>query len=68
MRQEVRAEARISKEMAGTDTKAQEAEFLEFARTTESSSEFDSLIGFADEVEKTSSEPDSKAKDSALPE
>jgi hypothetical protein len=68
MRQEVRAEARISKEMAGTDTKAQEAEFLEFARTTESSSEFDSLIGFAEEVEKTNSEPDSKAKDSALPE
>ena len=32
MRQEIRAEARISKEIAGTDTKAQEAEFLDYAR------------------------------------
>ncbi len=68
MRQEVRAEARISKEMAGTDTKAQEAEFLEYARTTESTSEFDALIGLADEVESPTETPDSKTKDSALPE
>lgn len=68
MRQEVRAEARISKEMAGTDTKAQEAEFLEYARTTESTSEFDALIGFAEEAEQTSEESESKTKDSALPE
>ncbi len=68
MRQEVRAEARISKEMAGTDTKAQEAEFLEYARTTESTSEFDALIGLADEVETPTETPDSKTKDSALPE
>ena len=45
MRQELRAEARISKELAGTDTKAQEAEFLEFARNSQNSAEFDSLIG-----------------------
>ena len=68
MRQEVRAEARISKEMAGTDTKAQEAEFLEYARTTESTSEFDALIGLADEVESPTETSDSRPKDSALPE
>lgn len=68
MRQEVRAEARISKEMAGTDTKAQEAEFLEYARTTESTSEFDALIGLAEEVEQTKPDTDTKTKDSALPE
>ena len=36
MRQELKAEARVSKELAGTDTKAQEAEFLEYARTSQS--------------------------------
>ena len=49
MRQELKAEARISKELAGTDTKVQEAEFLEYARQSQSSSEFDSLIGLAKE-------------------
>ena len=51
LRQEVKAEARISKELAGTDTRAQEAEFLEYARTSESTSEFDALIGLAEEAE-----------------
>ncbi len=70
MRQEVKAEARISKEMAGTHTRSQEAEFLEYARTSESTSEFDSLIGLAEEVEqpKESSESKSKESESALPE
>lgn len=67
-RQEVRAEARISKEMAGTDTKAQEAEFLAYARTTESASEFDSLIGLTDDLEKPSPEPETPSKDTSLPE
>ena len=48
LRQEVKAEARISKELAGTDTKVQEAEFLEYARTSTSNAEFDALIGLAD--------------------
>lgn len=50
LRQEVKAEARISKELAGTDTRAQEAEFLEYARSTQDSNEFDALIGLADAV------------------
>ena len=69
LRQEVRAEARISKEMAGTDTKAQEAEFLEYARKSAASSEFDALLGLA---EKTEAAPAPKVvqgdKTSALPE
>lgn len=68
MRQELRAEARIAKEMAGTDTKSQEAEFLEYARSSESTSEFDTLIGLAGEAENSSSESESKSKDTALPE
>ena len=47
LRQKVKANARISKELAGTDTKTQEAEFLEYARQSESSAEFDALIGLA---------------------
>jgi len=65
MRQELKAEARISKEMAGTDTKAQEAEFLEYARTSTSNQEFDSLIGLG---AKTEAPPASKEKAQALPE
>ena len=51
LRQEVKAEARISKEMAGTDTKAQEAEFLEYARKSTASTEFDSLVGLGAKTE-----------------
>lgn len=51
LRQEVRAEARVTKELAGTSTKAQEAEFLEYARKTTASSEFDALIGLAHTTE-----------------
>jgi phage shock protein A len=69
LRQEVRAEARISKELAGTDTKAQEAEFLEYARKSAASNEFDALLGLADKAEAA---PAPKVvqgdKTSALPE
>jgi len=67
MRQELKAEARISKELAGTDTKVQEAEFLEYARKSQASAEFDSLIGLAggsaSTLEKSKSD-----KPTALPE
>jgi len=65
LRQEIKAEAQISRELAGTDTAAQEAEFLEYARQTESADEFDALIGLADEA--TSAAPDTADKTS-LPE
>ncbi|MGB0582278.1 MAG: PspA/IM30 family protein [Limisphaerales bacterium] len=66
MRQELKAEARISKELAGTDNKAQEAEFLNYAAKSAVSDEFDSLIGLGDEA----ADAESKDKDSgsALPE
>ncbi|MBG88140.1 MAG: hypothetical protein CMO80_14730 [Verrucomicrobiales bacterium] len=66
MRQELKAEARVSKELAGTDSMAQEAEFLEYASKSVASDEFDSLIGLG-ESETDSSEV-SKDKGSALPE
>ncbi len=68
MRQELKAEARISKEMAGTDTKAQEAEFLDYARRTAASSEFDSLVGLSAAPESKASAPKAQEKSSTLPE
>ena len=66
LRQEVRAEARISKEMAGTDIKAQEAEFLDYARRSSANAEFDALVGLA-EAAPTAVKPAAE-KTSTLPE
>lgn len=74
LRHEVRAEARISREMAGTDTKVQEAEFLEYARSNTATDEFDALLGMAEGTEgaeTAASEPEQVEKtssDSILPE
>jgi chromosome segregation ATPase len=46
-RDQARATARVSREMAGIDSKRSEAEFLEYAASTEADSEFDALIGLA---------------------
>lgn len=67
MRQELKAEARVSREMAGTDSKAQEAEFLEYARRSAASSEFDGLLGLATPETKTPA-PKTPEKTGALPE
>ena len=69
LRSEMRAEARVSREMAGTDGKAQEAEFLEYARTNTATDEFDSLLGLAEgaeaaaDGEKPTAEGDKKEGD-----
>jgi len=68
LRQEVRAEARISKEMAGTDTKAQEAEFLEYARKSAATNEFDALLGLAEKTEAAAKTAPSAEKTGSLPE
>ena len=74
LRHEMRAEARISREMAGTDTKVQEAEFLEYARSNTGTDVFDSLLGMAEGTEgaeTAASEPEQLEKtssDSILPE
>lgn len=66
LRQELKAEARISKEMAGTDTKAQEAEFLEYARSSASNAEFDNLLGLG--ATKAAPAKPVQEKNQALPE
>jgi phage shock protein A len=47
LRQEVKAEARISKELAGTESKVQEAEFLAYAQKSSANNEFEALVGLA---------------------
>ncbi len=47
MRQKASANARISRELAGMDTKRAEAEFMEYAQTSDADDEFDALIGLS---------------------
>lgn len=69
LRQEVKAEATISKELAGTDTKVQEAEFLEFARQSSATNEFDALIGLAEAAESAApTEDQAESERTSLPE
>ena len=72
LRQETKARARVARELAGTDTQAQEADFLEYARTSETSDEFDQLIGLANEKDEAAasdtSEFDQAVQSPKLPE
>lgn len=71
LRQQVKAEAQISKELAGTDTQAQEAEFLEYARTSATQDEFAALVGLAEEKDargKDVAEGETESPTSSLPE
>lgn len=67
LRQRIRAEASISKQLAGTDARAQEAEFLEFARSSAGSTEFDSLIGLV-EADTSIDKDQSAEQQTSLPE
>ena len=69
LRQKVKAETRISKELAGVDTAKQESEFLEYARQSESSSEFDKLIGLGAETDAAAAaQTEAPQADTKLPE
>ncbi len=68
LRGTMKANARISREVAGTDTKRQEAEFMEYARTSVATSEFDKLIGLAGDADKGESAAPERAVDAKLPE
>lgn len=67
LRAETKAQARVARELAGTDTKRQEAEFLQFAREELANDEFDALIGLASEAETAAPEAEASVK-TQLPE
>jgi phage shock protein A len=64
MRQKATAGARISRELAGLDTKRAEAEFLEYSQSSVADDEFDALIGLS---QKEASTP-SQQQDTKIPE
>jgi phage shock protein A len=70
LKERVKAEAKISSELAGTDAVVQEREFLEYARQKETDNEFDTLVGlgelFDDEPEESA--PAEKVRSEKLPE
>lgn len=69
LRDEMKAKAKVSKELAGTDTKVQEAEFLEYASKNVATDEFDKLIGLAGEADASdTASPESREGESKLPE
>lgn len=65
LRQKASANARISRELAGMDTARAEAEFLEYAQTSEADDEFDALIGLSS---KDSSDSAATEQDTQIPE
>ncbi len=69
MRQQAKAGARVSRELAGTDTKVQENEFLDYATKSASTSEFDQLIGLAADAEApAAAATESASQETKLPE
>ena len=48
LRQELKSEANLSRELAGIDTKSQEQEFMAYAKESMVDSEFDRLSGLAE--------------------
>lgn len=69
LREEMKAKAKVSKELAGTDTKVQEAEFIAYATKHKASNEFDQLIGLAGEADSASKDaPEQAEGESKLPE
>lgn len=69
LREEMKAKAKVSKELAGTDTKVQEAEFIEYASRNVATNEFDQLIGLAGEADASEdTAPEKREGESKLPE
>ena len=60
LRSKSSANARVSRELAGLDTKRAEAEFMEYAQSTEADDEFDALIGLAKKETPAPAQQESK--------
>ena len=56
LRSKAKATARVSREMAGLDTKRVEEEFLQYATESASTNEFDALIGLTKKADKPDGE------------
>lgn len=57
LRHQTKAGAKVSREMAGLDTKRSEEEFLKYATETRANDEFDALIGLGKQADAGASDP-----------
>ena len=65
IREKAKARSTVAQELAGTDSKNEEEEFLTAARSSDASSEFDTLIFGAQQTDtQTKTEPDKSKTDS----
>ncbi len=64
LRQKAGAKARVSRELAGLDTKRAEEDFMEYAQSSEANDEFDALIGLGEQT----SVSEAPQQDARLPE
>lgn len=62
LRQEAKATARVSRELAGVDSKRSEQEFMEYAEKSAADTEFDRLIGIAKESPQPQAAPAEKTR------
>jgi hypothetical protein len=62
MREKAKATARVSREMAGVDVQRSEEEFMQYAERSVADSEFDALIGLAQETETGAEEPEDRTR------
>jgi phage shock protein A len=63
LREKAKASARVSREMAGLDTKRSEEEFLQYAEQSAADTEFDALIGLTRETEAPpTEEPEDRSR------
>lgn len=60
LRQKAGAKARVSRELAGLDTKRAEADFMEYAQNSEANNEFDALIGLSEVPQVDTPQGDSR--------
>jgi phage shock protein A len=70
IRQTAKGRAQVAQELAGTDSRAEEEEFLVAARSTAASDEFDSLIFGAEQTDQAESQTETQktsTTDSELP-
>jgi len=62
LRHKAKATARVSRELAGTDAKRSEQEFLAYAEKSSADTEFDALIGLSQKPGPEKAEPEDKTK------
>lgn len=66
LRNKVKAEARVASELAGTDSRGQEEKFLQYARESVATGEFEDLVGISTAKQTETTVP--AVADSKLPE